>query len=328
VGPPRRSLPAGDGSAISLVLFHRNFQRFQGGHLKVFHYFEHVRGSVSHTARLRLSPDSVWDETNPWWRSPEALVGAQEQLRPDVLFLAGTDWRALQPAQRARSPAPIINLIQDFRAVREDGPLREFLSHRAIRICVSEQIAEALQGRASPDAPILTVPIAIDHEQLPHARSVEERGTDCVVLAFKDPPSGRMIARRLTRSGHRVRLLDRPLPRASLLETIADARVSVHLPASVEGAYMPALECMALGTAVVCPDAVGNRSFCRDGDTCLVPRRRRRAIVRAALDALRAAPAELQPMLSRGREESLRRGLPAERARFLEILDRANELWG
>ena len=270
----------------------------------------------------------MWDETNPWWRSPEALVGGDEQLTPDVLFLAGVDWRALEPAQRARSTAPIINLIQDFRAVREDGPLREFLSHRAIRICVSEQIAEALQGRASPEAPILTVPIAIDHEQLPHARPAEERSTDCVVLAFKDPPSGRAIARRLTRSGHLVRLLDRPLPRVALLEALADARVSVHLPASVEGAYMPALECMALGTAVVCPDAVGNRSFCRDGDTCLVPRRRRRAIVRAALDALRAPPAELQPMLSRARQESVRRGLPGERARFLEILDRANELWG
>jgi hypothetical protein len=269
----------------------------------------------------------VWNETNPWWRSPEALVGPREEPAPDVLFLAGMDWRALEPAQRAHSRAPIINLIQDFRAVREDGQLREFLSHRAIRICVSEQIAEALRGKTSPDGPILTVPIAIDHEQLPHARPVEQRSTDCVVLAFKDPPSGRVIARRLARSGHRVRLLDRPLPRAALLEAMAEARVSVHLPASVEGAYMPALESMALGTAVVCPDAVGNRSFCRDGDTCLVPRRRRRAIVRAALDALRAPPEELEPMLSRGREESVRRGLPSERARFLEILDRANQLW-
>jgi glycosyltransferase involved in cell wall biosynthesis len=193
---------------------------------------------------------------------------------------------------------------------------------------VSEQIAEALQGRASPDAPILTVPIAIDLEQLPPSRPVEERATDCVVLAFKEPLVGRAIARRLTGSGHRVRLLDRPVSRAGLLEAIADARVSVHLPASVEGAYMPALESMALGTAVVCPDAVGNRGFCRDGETCLVPRRSKRAIVRAALRALRASPEDLQPMLAGAREEAMRRGLADERARFLDILARAKELWG
>jgi glycosyltransferase involved in cell wall biosynthesis len=172
------------------------------------------------------------------------------------------------------------------------------------------------------------VPIAIDLEQLPRARPAEERGTDCVVLAFKDPPLGRAIARRLNGSGYRVRLLDRPLPRAGLLDAMADARVSVHLPASVEGAYMPALESMALGTAVVCPDAVGNRGFCRDGETCLVPRRSKRAIVRAALRALRASPEDLQPMLAGAREEAMRRGLADERARFLDILARAKELWG
>ncbi|HEV7584971.1 MAG TPA: hypothetical protein VGO14_04240 [Solirubrobacteraceae bacterium] len=318
----------GDRTPISLVLFHRNFQRFQGGHLKVFHYFGHVRSSPSHDARVRLSPDSVWDESNPWWDSPDAVLGPHEEITPDVLFLAGMDWRALEPQQRSRSHVPIINLVQDFRAVREDGPLRGFLAHRAIRICVSEQIAEALQGRASPEGMVLTVPIAIDLAQLPPSRPPQERGTDCVVLAFKDPPLGRAIARRITASGHRVRVLDSPLPRAHLLDAMADARVSVHLPASVEGAYMPALESMALGTVVVCPDAVGNRGFCRDGDTCLVPRRRKRAIVHAALSALRASPEELQPMLSSAREETMRRALPNERTRFLEILDGARELWG
>jgi glycosyltransferase involved in cell wall biosynthesis len=286
-----------------------------------------VRSSPSHQARIRLSPESIWDQSNPWWGSPEALVAPEEEIAPDVLFLAGMDWRALTPAQRSRSQVPIINLVQDFRAVREDGPLRDFLSHRAIRICVSEQIAEALGGRASPDAPILTVPIGIDLEQLPPARPAEERTTDCVLLAFKEPLVGRAIARRLTGSGHRVRLLDRPVSRVELLEAIADARVSVHLPASIEGAYMPALESMALDTVVVCPDAVGNRGFCRDGETCLVPRRSKRAIVRAALRALRASPEDLQPMLAGAREEAMRRGLADERARFLEILGRAKELW-
>jgi glycosyltransferase involved in cell wall biosynthesis len=286
-----------------------------------------VRSSPAHQARIRFSEDSLWDETNPWWHSPELLVGPAEELDPDVLFLAGMDWRSLPDPQNASAEIPIINLVQDFRAVRGDGPMRSFLTRRAIRICVSEQLTEALQQIGPPQGPLLTIPIGVDLAGLPAAAPIEEREHDCVVLAFKDPPLGAAIARRLTGKGHRVQLLDRPLPRESLLEAMARARVSVHLPASVEGAYMPALESMALGTAVVCPDCVGNRGFCRDGDTCFVPRRSKRAIVRAALTALRCSPAELQPMLQRAREESLRHALPNERARFLEILDRVQELW-
>jgi glycosyltransferase involved in cell wall biosynthesis len=122
-------------------------------------------------------------------------------------------------------------------------------------------------------------------------------------------------------------LIDDPLPRERLLQTMARARVAIHLPASVEGAYMPALESMALGVLVVCPDCVGNRSFCRDGETCLVPERSRRAIVDAALTLLGSSPQELEPMVASAHEESRAHGLAHERSGFLEVLDRVGELW-
>ena len=50
---------------------------------------------------------------------------------------------------------------------------------------------------------------------------------------------------------------------------MARARVTLYLPNRLEGFYIPALEGMALGTLVVCPDSVGNRSYCRDGENCL-----------------------------------------------------------
>jgi hypothetical protein len=313
---------------LSLVLFHRDFRRFQGGHLKVFHYFEHVRSSPPHEARIRFSPESVWDASNPWAGLREYVVAPEEAVVADVLFLAGVDWRTLTPAQRASPPAPVINLIQDFRPALGNGPLHEFLAHPAIRICVSAEIQDALERIPAVNGPIFTVPIAIDLDQLPGARAAEARDVDCVVLAAKDPETGASIATNLTGRGYRVVLVDRPLPRDELLDAIARARVSVHLPNPVEGAYLPALESMALETAVVCPDCVGNRSFCRDGETCLVPRRSKRAIIDSTLQALTASPSELEPMLARGREESTSRALPCERDRFLEILDRAEDLWG
>jgi hypothetical protein len=307
------------------VVFHRNFQRFQGGHLKVFHYFQHVRSSPAHDARIRFSPDSIWDASNPWSGLRETVIGPDDDISADVLFLAGMDWRLLEPAQRAASRLPIVNLIQDFRATRPEAPLHNFLAHPAIRICVSAEIQDALQDVV--EGPIFTVPIGIDLEGLPPARAADERDLDCVVLATKNPALGKGISERLTATGYSVLLVDRPLPKDELLRAMARARVAVHLPASREGAYMPALESMALGALVVCPDCVGNRSFCRDGETCMVPARDQRAIVKSALTALAASPDELEPLLSSAREESLAHGLTCERGRFLEILDRTDALW-
>ncbi|MGO9321408.1 MAG: glycosyltransferase [Solirubrobacteraceae bacterium] len=309
------------------VLFHRNYQRFQGGHLKVFHYFEHVRSSPSYDARIRFSSDSAWDLSNPWSGLRETVIDPGDTTSADVLFLAGMDWRSLAPEQRASSPVPIVNLVQAMRHVDETNPLYEFLPHPAIRICVSAEIQDALERDGSMQGPIFTVPIGVDLDRLPDARPLDERDLDCVVLAVKDRPLGRPIARRLRAAGYRVLLVDRPVPRAELLDAMARARVTVHLPRALEGAYLPALESMALDTLVVCPDCVGNRSFCRDGDTCLVPVRSEHAIVESALTALTASAQELGPMLASGRQESMGRTLAVERARFLEILDRVDELW-
>jgi glycosyltransferase involved in cell wall biosynthesis len=312
---------------MSIVVFHRDYKRFQGGHLKVFQYFEHVRSSPSHQARIHFSPDSVWDESNPWRGVREAVIRPGESVPADMLFLAGMDWRWLEPEQRAASSLPIVNLIQGFSAARGKGSRHDFLAHPAIRICVSAEIQDALESTGSVEGPIFTIPIGIDLESLPAPRPTDARDIDCVVLAIKDPPLGRGIADDLLAVGYRVQLVDRVMPRQGLLAAMARARVTVHLPGSFEGAYLPALESMALGAAVVCPDCVGNRSFCRDGDTCLVPARSRRAIVEAALELLTASADQLEPMLAAARRQAVARSLQAERDRFLEIVDRVDDLW-
>lgn len=314
--------------SMSTVAFHRNFQRFQGGHLKVFHYFEHVRSSPLYEARISFSADSLWDASNPWSELRETVISSEDAARADVLFLAGMDWRSLEPGRRVDSPVPIVNLIQGFRHTRLGDAAYEFLEHRAIRLCVSAEIEERLRSLGFVQGPILTVPIALDLEQLPAPRAAEERDIDCVVLAVKDREQGRSLARRLKRRGHSVLLVDQPLPRDRLLGAMARARVSVHLPAKVEGAYLPALESMALGALVVCPDCLGNRSFCRDGETCLVPVRNEDAILEATCAALSESADALAPLLAAARLECASRTLDAERARFLEILGRVDELWG
>ncbi len=284
--------------------------------MKVFHYFEHVRSSPSHDALVRFSADSVWDAGNPWLALRDsAVVGAEQDVPADVLFLAGADWRALAPAQRAGAEVPIVNLIQDFRMVRGEAPLREYLAHRAIRICVSPELEQAVREAGAP-GPALTIPVGVDLDALPEPLAREHRDIDCVVLATKEPRLGAQVAERVKRRGHSVRVIDGAVPRAELLAAFARARVAVLLPAAVEGAYMPALEAMALRRGGGVPRL--------RGQPLVLPRRRHvpgaeaqrpRDLLRGALAALAKRAGARSDARARPRAE--RAPQPARRALVL-----------
>ena len=64
---------------------------------------------------------------------------------------------------------------------------------------------------------------------------------------------------------------------ADVNELLNEATVFVQTSRH-EGFALPPLEAMATGGAVVCTDAHGNRDFCRDGENCLMPAARPRAV--------------------------------------------------
>jgi glycosyltransferase involved in cell wall biosynthesis len=169
---------------------------------------------------------------------------------------------------------------------------------------------------------VFTIPCAVDVDRSPQA----ERPTDVVVAAPKAPALGRRVARRLHRGDRRVDLIDEFLPRAEFLERIGCAKVGVTLPHRTEGFFLPAIETMALGTILVCPDCTANRSFCLDGVNCFRPDYEEDAIVAAGETALSSLP-ELGQMVDEGFATARRHSLEAERDAFLAVLDRIDELW-
>ena len=310
-----------------LVLFFRDFVQFFGGHLKVWHYFEHVRHSPHHTPVIAFSERTLWDATNPWSQLRSDAPVLTTPPRPDVLFIAGLDWLRLTPADRPRSRIPIINLIQHVRHGDRDDPRHDFLSHRAIRICVSAEVGAALRATRRVNGPIHVIPNGLDLTERGIDRTWTERAWDVVIVAGKAPELGAMLFQTLAQGGRRVHLVDSWRARPEFLNTLSEGRVAVLLPHRAEGFYLPALEAMAAGALVVCPDCIGNRSFCLAGRNCQQPEYTPADIIDKTLALLALAPGPREAMLEEARRTVEQHDLMGERRAFLDILESAERTW-
>ena len=296
------------------VLFHRDYRGFSGGHLKVWDYFCHVAASREFAPAVHFTARSVLDATNPWIRGDARI---ERQWRPqdaDLLFLGGMDWSVV-PKECA---TPVINLIQGLRHADAAEPLYHFLSRPALRICVSDEVHAAIAGTGRVRGEIVTIPNGVDVGHIGRPRGPV---ADVVVSALKAPELGASVAAALRECGASVDLVCEPLPRDRYLQRLAGGRITVLLPTASEGFFLPALEAMALGLVVVCPDCVGNRGFCREGAT-FRPAYDCHAIVDAAKRALSLDGVERDAMRRAALAIGAEYSLANERKAFHRLLDR------
>lgn len=301
-------------------LFFRDFHSFTGGHLKVRNYFDHINRIPGYHAQIHFSPDSTWGADNPWNDLRDEVLPQWQPEQADYLFLAGLDWLRLEPAQRDDPPAPVINLVQHVRHADPGDPRYPFLRHPAVRICVSREVASAIRATGQVNGPVWTIPNGIDLAALPAGPAWEKRGSPILIAGLKNPPLAREIASQLHDLGLAAELILEPLLRRDYLARLAQARVAVLLPHEREGFYLPALEAMALGCIVVCPDCVGNRSFCQAETNCHFPAYRAGAITQAALRAKQMNANARANMLAAAALTARSHGLGRERALLRHLL--------
>ena len=278
---------------------------------------------------MRFTATSTWDATNPWNAAREHVIGEDEEVDFDVLFLSGIDWRGVVPIdERAEYRRPVINLVQHVWHACPNDPMNRhrFLPHKAIRICVSPQITKAITRTGRVRGPVFTIPDGLDVDAVTRMAGPGERDLDVLVAANKRPELGRNLAARLRREGRTVELVEDRIPRPDLIALMGRARVSVLVPNPKEGFYLPALEAMAAGTVVVCPDCIGNRSFCLPGENCYRPAYDEDEIAAAAEAALRDEPV-LGDLRARALATARAHDIALERTAFLDVLDRVEELW-
>jgi len=177
------------------------------------------------------------------------------------MFLAGLDWLSIGEAERDHFSRPIINLVQHVRHSDPQDPRCAFLGHRAIRICVSPEVATALCATGRVNGPIFTIPIGLHLSVFPEPVPRATRPYDLVIAGLKAPLLANALAGALKVQRPELRLLSLTgwIPRLAFLEALGAARPALLLPSPKEGFYLPALEAMVMRTIVLCPDVEGNR---------------------------------------------------------------------
>jgi hypothetical protein len=307
---------AGSGRASrSVLLFRRDFPAFSGGELKFRHYFAHAEHSTRFQPRIFLAPNAAPEAAALWRGTSSPPLREFKVASAAALFLAGLDWSAVpDPA-----PVPVINLVQGVRHADPGSALRSFLSRPATRICVSQQVADAILATGLVNGPVHVIPAGLDRTELPPPSPV--RDVPIVIAGLKNPGFARSVHARLATAGIVAECLTEPMPRRAYLERIARAKVAITLPLDREGFFLPALEAMALGAITVCPDCVGNRGFCRDGETAFRPPYEVDDVFRAARFALALDPVRSNTLLTAAAAQFRRHSLHAERTEFLRILD-------
>ncbi len=248
------------------VLFYRDFLRYSGGHQKVADYFAHLQQSDRYTPAISFSMRTLWDASNPWFPEFQRKHVGFNPAEYDYLFLAGMDWEAyltcgVEPAK------PVINLIQHVRHAVPTEDLYPFLTRRAVRICVSQAVSEAISATGNVNGPVFTIANGHGMPDLPTA----EKKWDFLIVGSKRPELAREVHRLLNRRYGNICLLDYYVPRAELYQRMTSSRIAVLLPNDTEGFYLPALEAMRYCDLTLVPDCVGNRGFCLPELNCLMP---------------------------------------------------------
>ncbi len=310
------------------VFFYRNFHQFSGGHLKVHDYFNHVALSNEYIPFIYLDKSSLNDESNPWSNQPRSHLESWNPFEADVLFLAGNDWQYLPEDQRSRWPKPVVNLIQGIRHSIPDTQLWGFLRNRAIRIGVSPEVSQAIIDTGMVNGPVFTIPNGIDRSlftsrKRPHC----DRLIDLMIAGQKHRELAHAIEGHFQGSGLRINCVTRLMPRAQFIEQMGNSRITVFLPLEAEGFYLPALEGMASATLVICPDCIGNRSFCHNRLNCLTPPYTLGGITDAVTIALSLNESSRNNILTEAESTVWQHDLETEREAFLEILNQSNSLW-
>lgn len=233
--------------------FYRDYQRYTGGHQKFKDYMQHIAELPNVDCHL-YSKNTCDVMPNLFSSLPNVVIDEiYEPEKADVVFLAGMDWNAYLP--KKTNGQKVVNLIQHVRHGDRQNPLFEFLKHEALRICVSEEVRQAILPHANGEC----VTITMGHT-IPELNT--EKQWDLYILGKKNPIFANKIEKWAKNQKLAVKADTGLVERDAVFDNLAKAKVALVLPNPTEGFFLPGIEAMGLSEHVVVPDCIGNRGYC------------------------------------------------------------------
>ena len=315
--------------ARTIIQYASKASQISGGALKIRHYFEHALSLFPQRTRLYMPKDLVWTSENPFTAHRQKVVHNIDWSSVSTMVITGQGWEWFIPEKfHYQPPFRVIYLVQGFEKFLPHDPRFPSFRNPAIRICVSESLADKLRSLGIANGPIHAIPAGISLEDIRVAQdsTLTDRNVEILVLGVKRPQIGQRIADKARALGKEVCLLTQRLPREAFLQHMADARIVVCLPQDIEGWYLPALEAMAMGALTIIPSVVGN-TYCIHGENCLIPKRYEVAsVVDMIKKALSFSPLKERELVRRAKETAIRYNLRQERMAFQKILNGVDQM--
>ncbi len=301
------------------ILFLRNFKeikKVKGHHIKVRDYYLHCLHHPQLDPYLYFTPESIYQDSELWVDVPREKIVREIQLDLyNLIFVSGKDWTLLPEIPNGKK---IISIVHAVKIADADKVLFPFLSRPAFRICVSPEVLAAISLHAVGESVVINNGVPMDLFR----PGPERKQRSMLIWAKKNPALGKRLYRELAKRGLDAALLIDFLPREEFARRLGESDVFIALPGQREGFYLPALEGMASGCAVICSDNVGNRGFCMHGETCLMPKYDDLEQHLAMIETL-LAQTELKEKIRRAGMETARGySLQNERDRFYRFLEK------
>lgn len=313
------------------IWFYRNYEGFTGGHLKHSHYFNSVHLHPKFNPRIFFPIQSYSieqrDQIRCLWGGGASVAPEWSPQSRDIIFLAGMDWSFALAKGGFDSTMPRLNLIQGTRHADPNLSLYQYLTEPAIRLCVSQPVADAIIGTGKVNGPVFVIPNGIDCQPNQNLVSISHTFSRVQIVGYKMLDFARVLAQKLSAAGIATDLLLNILPRDEFIEMLDPAALVVCCPLPAEGFYLTALEAMAKGCFVVVPDCEGNRAYAVDGVNCLFPDYQHEAVFNAIARALALPQGEIEKIRQAAVVTAMKHTLESERLEFYKLLNNIDQLW-
>lgn len=261
-----------------------------------------------------------------WGLSKKQRAKCWVPTNNDVFFVAGNDWCYAEKYISEFPSCPVINLIQGMRHADPQNQLYQHLKKRAVRICVSEPVAQALQAIREVNGPIYTINngIALTPADVNQPNNCAKK---IGIIGYKMPDFARQLERLLMSKGFDCVLYNELLPKNSYISLLKSHQILVCLPLKEEGFYLTALEAMSQGAITIVPDCKGNRVYIRPDRNCFVPRYDLESTYQATLKAMYLSFDDAAKMRKNAINTTRDFSLEQERFKYLNILEQLNQIW-